>query len=195
MFIYLHGLNSAFDPNSDKVKLLSTLDEVHPLTYGSFDTFGNIVTHIMDNIKENAEELYFVGTSLGGFYAAYMGRNLAFGSVMINPCYEPYEMLKGHVGQKFENYKIKETRIFTQEALDSYKGKSIADMNIRRPPLVLVDASDEVIDSDRTKSVLSRFDPIIFPGGNHRFAHMAEALPEIKKYTDHCTFLEHYNFD
>jgi predicted esterase YcpF (UPF0227 family) len=195
MIIYLHGLNSAFDPTSDKVKLLSKIDEIHPLSYDSFDTFDNISKYLMENIRENAEELVFVGTSLGGFYSAHMASRLGLGSVIINPCYDPYEMLKGFVGQELENYKTNERRVFTQEALDSYEGQSIAHRKFKRLPLLLLDGGDESIDSDRTRTVLGRFDPIVFPGGNHRFAHMAEALPEIRKYFHYCSFAENVDFD
>ena len=49
--------------------------------------------------------------------------------------------------------------------------------------LILLDEGDEVIDARHTREVLKDYYQVeMFEGGNHRFAHMEEALPLIASF-------------
>jgi predicted esterase YcpF (UPF0227 family) len=69
--------------------------------------------------------------------------------------------------------------------IESYRGRRF---DARRPvlPLVLLDEGDERLDSRVAGEHFTGLDcpVVLFPGGNHRFEHMEEALPRILRYAD-----------
>ena len=102
-FFYLHGFNSDADRSSDKVQILQTIGEVILLSYDSFATYDNILRSLIDSVQvEPHENPVFVGTSLGGFYAAELGKHYGLPSVLINPAWNPCEVLAEFVGQRLE---------------------------------------------------------------------------------------------
>lgn len=183
-FHYLHGFNSDADESSDKVMSLKTIGDVVLFSYDSFDTYDNIMKHLEGAISEFCHEnAAVIGTSLGGFYAAELGKRMGYPSIMINPAWKPYEVLSSLCGQTLTNYKNGTVRTLDRETLETYAGRSF-DQNREILPLVLIDEGDELLDSKETFEYFTRMNcPIaIFEGGSHRFEHMKEALDPIQDY-------------
>jgi predicted esterase YcpF (UPF0227 family) len=194
MFIYLHGFNSAYDPESEKIQLLSQLGEVRGISYDSFDSFDNIKSYIASQVPET-DELVFVGTSLGGFWAAEMARMFGAPSVIINPCHDPETLLQKYVGVEHVNYQTGEHNILAAETVSTYKvSLNGSDRNFLFLPLVLLDMGDDVIDSHETIHRLAGYPMTKWAGGSHRFEHMEEALTNIKEYVNICSFIDQGNF-
>ena len=63
-----------------------------------------------------------VGTSLGGLYAAEVGRMAGIPSVSINPCLEPYMSLSTIVGTT-SNYATGKEETLTQELVTTFPKK------------------------------------------------------------------------
>jgi uncharacterized protein len=190
LYIYLHGFNSAFDPEIQKVRELATIGEVIGITYNSFGTYQEIFEEISSQVPDR-DDIIFVGTSLGGFWAAEMARHFGLPSVIINPCYDPYSMLRKYVGTLQTNYYTAETNVLTNEVVETYPvGLKGYDRTFTFLPLVLLDMADEVIDSFETIQTLDGFPIRSWAGGNHRFEHMSEAVLEIKSYANTCNFIE-----
>jgi predicted esterase YcpF (UPF0227 family) len=194
-FIYLHGFNSAYDPNSEKIQQLSHLGTVSGITYNTFATHKEIFQHISHEIYtqvHDREDIVFVGTSLGGFWAAEMARHFGVPSVIINPCYDPYEMLRKYVGETSENYQTGETNVLTNEVVETYPVNGIigSDNTYEYLPLTLLDMGDNVIDSFKTREVLEGFPMVHWAEGSHRFEHIADALAHINEYMNYCNFVE-----
>ena len=188
IFIYLHGFNSAYDPSAEKVQTLSQLGEVKGITYNTFGTYQEIFNEISSQVPI-ATDIVFVGTSLGGFWAAEMGRKFLVPSVIINPCYDPRNMLDKYVGVESTNYKTGGIDMLTNEAVKTYPTSMTGeDTSFNFLPLVLLDMEYEVINSFETKKVLAGFPMIHWAGGSHRFDHMSDAIQEINSYTNHCSY-------
>jgi uncharacterized protein len=187
-FIYLHGLNSAYDPNSEKLKALEVLGPVEGITYNSFGTYAEILEFLTDKIKYD-EDLVLVGTSLGGFWASEIGRYLKLPSVIINPCHDPAVMLAHHVDIEQINYQTGEKGILTQAALNSYAHRLPAP-DWFYLPLVLLDMGDDIIDAKITSEVFEGCSMIKFDGGSHRFDHMVESIPFILSYINWCSIVD-----
>lgn len=196
-FYYLHGFNSDADESSDKVKILKTIGEVILISYDSFDTYDNIMKHLCGLIPEYSfafGNAAIIGTSLGGFYAAELGKHLGYPCVMINPAWNPYAVLSPKCGQTLTNYKTGEVRTLGNETTESYVGRSF-DTDRHFFPLVLLDEGDESLDAKETLGKLTQMKCIveIFEGGSHRFEHMKEALPHIEGHMHHCEYIEDIN--
>jgi uncharacterized protein len=195
LYIYLHGFNSAYDPEAQKVRELASIGEVTGITYDSFGTYQEIFEEISSQVPEDRDDVVFVGTSLGGFWAAEMARHFGTPSVIINPCHDPYSMLRKYVGTLQTNYYTAETNVLTNEIVETYPtyGMTGEDRTFAFLPLVLLDMADEVIDSYETIEVLEGFPTRSWAGGSHRFDHMAEAVTEVSSYVNICTLVDHMN--
>jgi uncharacterized protein len=195
-FYYLHGFNSAADPDSDKVRLLKSIGEVVLLSYDSFATYDQIMKSLVEANEPDLDWTIpvIVGTSLGGFYAAELGKCWGLPCVMINPAWRPLDVLGPQSGQTFTNYKTGEVRTLEKHVTDSYLGKSF-DTNRYYFPLVLLDEGDELLDSQETSQQLSsmKCEVIMFEGGDHRFAHMEQALKPISDYASVCEYVTDLN--
>jgi len=184
-FVYIHGFNSGFVPESDKIVTLSKLGRVVGVNYDSFATYEEIIRSLMWQLYRfgHEDDLVFVGTSLGAFYAAELGRRLDRPSIIINPCTQPYTMLGFALHIPMENFVTGEINSFTMESKSSYHRRDISPQNdYLYKPLLLVDADDELIDSTKTFRDLSDFPKVAFSGGCHRFSHMEESLEPIQRY-------------
>lgn len=192
--IYLHGFNSAFDPNSRKVQLLEQIGSVVGITYDTTASYDQIFKYLRKEIRElnlDLHETLIVGTSLGGFWAAEIGQNLNVPSVIINPCYDPTNMLSKYVGSN-TNHITGEVKIFTLENLLSYNYYETYDCVYGGYlSLVLLDMGDDVIDSYETKELFHNFPMQCWEGGSHRFDHMDDAIQHIKEYLNVCHAVSH----
>jgi len=191
MFIYLHGFNSAFNTESDKIKDLESLGKVVGISYNSFGSYKEIFKEISSKVPRN-KNIIFVGTSLGGFWAAEMARAFSTPSVLINPCYDPYRMLRKYVGVQHKNYITNEVKILTNSNVETYPIYSMVgyDRTFKYLPLVLLDMGDEVIDSNETSKILDGFPVKMWNGGSHRFDHMKESIEFISAYMNATCFIE-----
>lgn len=192
LYIYLHGFNSAYDPEAQKVRELTTIGEVTGITYNTFATFQEIFEEISSQVPDR-DDIVFVGTSLGGFWAAMMARHFGTPSVIINPCYDPHSMLRKYVGTLQTNYYTAETNVLTDEVVDTYSCRGISSENqtFAFLPFLLLDMADETINSAETREILQGFPIKTWDGGSHRFDHMSESVEYIDSYVNICSFIDH----
>ena len=74
-----------------------------------------------------------------------------------------------------------EETVLTAEDVRALKAHRVEPCNPTVPTLVLLDADDEVLDYRRAETALRGCGrTIVYPGGSHRFEHLAEALPAIR---------------
>lgn len=190
MIAYLHGFNSDYNPDDNKIKVLESFDKVIGLRY---DTFGSR-TEIFKDLLYKAGEAKItaiVGTSLGGYYAAAIARELGIPSILINPSVSPYTGLADSLNAPLKNWRTGKENTLTDEVRNSYIRFNIDSDpdNYDYIPLVLLDEGDKVMSSDATHNILYRFDVIIYPDGSHRFEHMKEAEGDITEYLNICEYI------
>jgi predicted esterase YcpF (UPF0227 family) len=94
-----------------------------------------------------------VGSSLGGYYAAWLAEKYALKAVLINPSTEPYETLRPYVGwqKRFcdgEVFEFKEVYLRQLRELGIIPQKGVY--------LVLLQSGDEVLDYRKAPETLQR---------------------------------------
>lgn len=156
--IYCHGYGSS--PLSEKVERLRAK---YPATFAfeldidPVETIDNVCGHIDDVLlsqqflNDEESELVFVGTSLGAWYAETLAGIYGAKSILVNPCYDPANMLaKYGVPEEIR------TR-YTEMGLHSKKAATVISLN------------DEVIDFNPIMDKISTGIKITTESGNHRF--------------------------
>lgn len=175
--LYIHGFGSRFKPQSDKVKSLSSLGIVHGVDIDYTDSRSVITQQLKDIIIQKDIEL-LVGTSMGGYFSAELGRSFGLPYVMINPVMNPSVSLDKYIGEGVDYYgrpyHLEESTVeeYDQMMLENQHG------------LLLLDKGDELIDYRETERLLPDTQTLVFEGGSHRFDHINESLGTIQHYAN-----------
>lgn len=182
MIFYIHGFNS-LSTGSKKIEDFSKFlgQQVIPLDYNSCNNYEDNMFEISKIITQSYkyEQNIFIGTSLGGFYAANLASRFKGIAIMLNPAINPKETLEKYIGEQ-KNYTTGINSEFTQEHVDSY-----VDIEIPKYSYIILNAGDEVISSFETiEKIKEKHKYIVFPGGSHRFEDVEEVSSYIKSYLD-----------
>jgi predicted esterase YcpF (UPF0227 family) len=186
--IYIHGFNSGGVGNG-KVALLRQQDFVESVQTTNLppspDDAIEALTDLINLHRVNGHlptDLVLVGTSLGGYYAHYLSKTFGIKAVLINPSTIPLETLVKKIGDH-TNYVTGDKYTFTTDMVNQLAKYSINPGAAPRvPTLVCLDMGDDVLDANIALTKFADHAKIIsFPGGSHRFEHMADILPDIEK--------------
>lgn len=186
-FIYLHGFNSQGNPASTKLEVLGELGDVTTLDYNSFASYEEILNDLKEKVSKKLDALPYgeaalVGTSLGGYWAGTLSGIYGVPAIILNPSIQPSKTLTKHAGLTLENFVTGEVNTLHEDVPKTYP-----DLSKKGILLIMVDEGDEVLDPFETQTYFTDNEPVLFKGGSHRFEHMKEALPEIKKFLNHAS--------
>ena len=186
MIIYLHGFNSS--GRSHKAGWLRA--QLAPAVvfapdyepHRAHEAARELRKFIHRLRRENPQDpkLMLIGSSLGGFWAQYLAGEFGAAIVLINPSVRPYETLARYAG-RFRNEATGGETVLTAADVAALRDYRAEPCNPRVPTLVLLDAGDEVLDYRIAEAAFRGCGKtVVYPGGSHRFDHLAEALPEIR---------------
>lgn len=159
IIVYCHGYGSS--SKTDKVERLRAVENSEVVAFDinidpdvSVLYLMNTITDYMLTARMHEEaELVFVGTSLGAWYANILGNVFRVKTVLINPCYDPKNMLVKYGVDK--------------EILNKYSSMIPNDFSE-----IIIAADDEVIDYSNFG-----YEANFVSAGDHRFNG-----PEFEKY-------------
>lgn len=184
MIIYLHGLNSA--GSSGKAAVLRTsLPEIQLVTptypahaaAKAVESLSQILQPLIEDERNADEPLVMVGSSMGGFYGAWLAQQLqCHHLVMINPALRPWELLQQVVGWQF-NQALNERYYLSSEMVAATRQYAVEPAPGGVPATLLLDKGDELIDYRIAERIYRGIGDLhCFEGGSHTFEHMQEAV-------------------
>lgn len=174
--LYCHGFASNFNPDKDKVRALSTLAPVDGVTV-DYTMMPNAIFHDFAKAMTARQNSLIIGTSMGGFFAAWLGSELGLPFVAINPAIAPAKSLQKYIGVGSTHFG--EPFVLSSDVVEAY---SDLEFRLDGHGIIALDLGDEVIDAHKTvQAVKNRLQLITFHGGSHRFDHMNALVPLIKK--------------
>jgi predicted esterase YcpF (UPF0227 family) len=187
MIIYLHGFNSGGRSHKAgwlRAQLAPTVvfaPDYQP--HRAHEAARELRKFIHRLRRENPQDpkLMLIGSSLGGFWAQHLAGEFGAAIVLINPSVRPYETLTRYAG-RFRNEATGGETVLTAEDVATLRDYRVEPCDPRAPTLVLLDAGDEVLDYRIAEAAFRGCGKtVVYPGGSHRFDHLAEALPEIRR--------------
>ena len=116
-----------------------------------------------------------VGSSLGGFYATYLGEKYNKKAVLINPAVDAQVLLR-HVLGKNENYHTGEVFDFTEEHLSELEKLQVPTLTHAENFLLLTQTGDEVLDFQKGVDYYQGSRQVVIEGGDHGFSNYANYL-------------------
>lgn len=181
--IFIHGFNSC--GGSDKATFLreqlTDIEVISPDLPPIPNAAIALLSKSIEHALREGKRVMLVGSSLGGFYSAFLGVRHTLPFVMINPLVDQ-TLLRHEIGPQ-QNYYSGEQYDWTEEECDQLDAMIVEPASLPVKPLLLLDEADELLDSQLAAMHFNGYaDVQIFPGGNHRFAHMPEALQLIRGY-------------
>jgi len=187
--IYLiHGFASAPKYPSDKAEALARAFgmPVRQLAYDSGGPFDANLAALQ--VQLDQPPIYFVGTSLGAFYASRLAECYPHAvSILLNPCHNPATILRDFVGYH-TNFATGETFEFSEAALASYRDIPMIDRDSPSPRWILLNMDDELIDAHRTLALYRDVAEVVtFRHGGHRFENIAsdEVMTALQRIRNH----------
>jgi predicted esterase YcpF (UPF0227 family) len=172
---YCHGFASYFDVNKDKIRTLSATAIVDGNTV-DYTLSPDEVFASFTKVISPRKKYLFVGTSMGGFFAAWLGSELGCPFVAINPASNPAVSLRKHIGA-FQSYSGAQC-VLKKETVDVYKSLPF---RMDGNGFVAIDMGDKIIDPQQTLRLVGNNLPVVtFPDGSHRFDHMPQLAAVIR---------------
>ncbi|HSP00596.1 MAG TPA: YqiA/YcfP family alpha/beta fold hydrolase [Thioalkalivibrio sp.] len=180
LIFYVHGFGSTSQSRKGQaLKLLLPEHRVIGLDYGYAP--DEAVRGLIEQAQEagaGQEPCVFIGSSLGGLYSRYLARHFQARTVLINPVVRA-QLLSALIGP-VRNYYTGEPYDWSEsdvQALMAY------DVPLSVSALVLLDEGDEVLDYRRAVEAYEALaEVVVFPGGEHAFAHLKESIPVIRRF-------------
>lgn len=129
-----------------------------------------------------AQSLAVIGSSLGGFYASWIARQLGCKSVMINPSTTPWITLEKHLGEQTAWHNPQESFFFRPEYLDELKALDVTGEPPAAPQLLIAAKGDEVLD---WRDMVARYpaaEVLLEEGGDHALSNFDDYLPKIDRF-------------
>ena len=192
--IYLHGFLSS--PQSKKA--LQTVEYCNQFGMESFICVPELdaspdqcVAQISKLIESRAgNEVFLIGSSLGGYYATYLAEKYNLKAALINPAVCPYQFWDTHLGEH-RNYYSGKLQCVTEVHIDELRKMDIADLKYPRNFLLLAQKGDETLDYRQAADKYKSSSSIIQENGNHSFENFDRELPNIFDFllarTSHTT--------
>ncbi len=186
--IYIHGFNSS--PESTKAKVLNqSLDllgmdisrcMVPDLAYEPEQAVSELID-LIETSQAQGEQVYLIGSSLGGFYATYLAEKYNLKAVLVNPAVRPYELLQDYLGPNKNIYTGEEYQI-TEQHMQQLKNLDVEIVDSPENYLLLVQTDDEVLDYKQATDKYWQSPNVIEYGGNHSFDDFRSKLTVIGQF-------------
>jgi len=173
--LYVHGFGSRFDPEHEKVKQLEQLGKVYGVDVEFCKGYENVFKTVSWSVEEHEIDL-IIGTSMGGYIAAFVSEKYDIPFVAFNPITQPSKTLERWLGS------------FTdREGRDHYLSDNIVekypDMSMEGNGIVISEMGDDIVSAHKTESIVEdSYEFHKFTGGSHCFDHIEKAVPLIQNF-------------
>lgn len=193
--IYLHGFASA-GHGSIKAKKLENLfpdEQIYApnLSHEPSKAIAEIKKYVAMAYKDGHDKVLLVGTSLGGFYAWWTSAAYDIPAILINPVYNPNEIMTKFLGKNKnfatgEEFEWHEKYINELNDLWEY-AKSNADKSLLK---VVLAKDDDLIPYEKSIKTFTHdhTDIHVYDDGGHRFDDLSRIKPLVQSQLTKTNF-------
>jgi predicted esterase YcpF (UPF0227 family) len=185
MLIYIHGFNSS--SQSGKARELGAWMAARGMADACIcpdlpDRPAQAISLLEGLIAASATAPKLLGSSLGGFYAAWLAERHGLKAVHINPCVACDEKLVDHVGQTQKNWHDGSEYLFTEEHLAELRALRLPALEHPERHLLLVETGDAVLDYREAVAYFQGARQVVLEGGDHGFTRFADYIPYLLEF-------------
>ena len=182
--LYFHGFKSSSDSTKakDLHKFISKRTKNTILiTPNIHDNFHDAHDQIINLIESNQPNIFFMGSSLGGYYASFFSQKFNKKAVLINPAIPPLKDFEIHLG-KNKNYSNGNKFIITKNDIDYIRSLSYKKILKPKNLMILLESGDEILNYNDTSSYFSGSHIDILYGGDHSYSSFKEKFNKIQDF-------------
>ena len=182
--LYLHGFLSS--PLSKKAQQLSTYFDQHlPAAKLSIPTLAFepkiAIKQAQDELAElhsQYDNVFIIGSSLGGFYATYLAETTGTKAVLINPAVRPFDLFANYLGPNTHFY-TGVVHELTMEHIEQLKALDSPCIKQPEQLFLLLQTGDETLDYRQAANLYRSCSSWLEGNGNHSFERFLERMPMI----------------
>ena len=182
--LYFHGFKSSSDSTKakDLHKFISKRTKNTILiTPNIHDNFHDAHDQIINLIESNQPNIFFMGSSLGGYYASFFSQKFNKKAVLINPAIPPLKDFEMHLG-KNKNYSNGNKFIITKNDIDYIRSLSYKKILKPKNLMILLESGDEILNYNDASSYFSGSHIDILYGGDHSYSSFKEKFNKIQDF-------------
>jgi len=182
MIIYIHGFGGSGQGVKASI-LRENLKKHHPIIAPTLSYLPDLAIDTLSQIIESLqkyENVYLIGSSLGGYFSIYLADKYNLKAALINPSIHPDDTLRKMKGYAL-NYGDQSTFEWNQghiDMLNRYKLKTIDPSRY----LLLTQTGDELLDYKIGVEFLKGSQQIVVEGGDHSFVGIEEYEADILNF-------------
>jgi len=184
--VYLHGFLSS--PKSKKAQELIQFFDHHKMKEQlrvpalSFEPAEAIkqAQQAIDELRQQpgVEQVFVMGSSLGGFYATYLAEKENLKAVLINPAVRPFELFDKYLGPN-KHFYDGQTYLLELKHIEQLRRLEVASLSSPKQSLLLLQTGDETLDYRLATEKYRECPSWIASGGNHSYEGFMERLESI----------------
>ncbi|MCE2780893.1 YqiA/YcfP family alpha/beta fold hydrolase [Limnohabitans sp.] len=184
--LYLHGFRSS--PHSAKAQTMARLMQAqHPEVSWWCPQLPASPAQAIDLLLQGTaawprEQMAVIGSSLGGFYAAWLSAHWGVPAVLINPAVHPSRDLARYIGEHPVWQDPAQSIFFEPAFVQELQELESLPLPARPATLALIAKGDEVLD---WREMLARHQAgqvRLIEGGDHALSDFDEHLPQILEF-------------
>ena len=181
--LYLHGFRSS--PQSAKARLLAAhLAEHHPGLSWWCPQLPPSPRAAMALLEQGIaawprQTLGVMGSSLGGFYATWLGQRLGCRTVVLNPAVDPARDLAAHIGEQTAWHDPAAHFFFRAEYIDELRALAAGPLRHPEDFLAVIAKGDELLDWREMAARYAGARIRLLEGSDHGLSDFADHLPEV----------------
>lgn len=141
------------------------------------------------------EEVFLVGSSLGGFWATYLTERYGFRSVLVNPAVHPQLRFTELVGVPLSNYHTGEPCILGQQHIEQLAACDPPTINNLDSYWLMVQTGDETLDYRDAVARYQGCRQTVETGGDHGFVGYDSWLAEVVDFFETPAHILHPAFE
>ena len=188
--LYLHGFRSS--PQSVKAqKMTSRMQHSHPdvrwwcpqLPPSPRQAMQEVM-EIIDRWPRDAgfEAMAVIGSSLGGFYAAWIAEKMRCKAVLLNPAVDPARDLTKYIGEQTSWHDPDESFFFKPEFIDELLALHAGPLKQSENYFAVIAKGDEVLSWHEMSACYSNAKIKLIEGSDHALSDFDDHLPEILEF-------------
>ncbi len=182
MILFIHGFGSS--GHSFKANLVREYFAKEGVLSPSLSYVPKLAIDTLKELIEfflsRDEEVYLLGSSLGGFYALYLSQLYGLKAVLINPAVHADISLKKAIPRAI-NYFDDSYFEWKESYLEQLKEYATVPKD-QKNLLLMLQCGDEVLDYKEALDKLPDANLILEDGGSHHFDGFSDHLPKIREF-------------
>lgn len=181
--VYLHGYLSS--PQSKKAQeLISFFKDHHMasqlrvpcLAFEPQEAIRQAQAEIEDLQQQpDIEQVFLIGSSLGGYYATYLSQKMGIKAALINPAVEPYKLFDKYLGPN-EHFYDGKTYHLEEKHIKQLQSLDVQSLKVPKNIFLLLQTGDETLDYRLASAKYMKSPSWIEAGGNHSFEGFMDRL-------------------